>query len=131
MASVLVTSDPRYHVNRKQIRDTVIATLKDEGIEDSIEISVAVVGARKMDGLLKQYMNDGQKHEVLSFPFEEGKTRDVFLSAPDGVRRLGDIVLCHPYVVEEAANDEVLVADKIKELVAHSVLHLLGHHHEE
>jgi ssRNA-specific RNase YbeY (16S rRNA maturation enzyme) len=44
---------------------------------------------------------------------------------------LGEIVVCYPKVVEEAKNEDVLIDDKVYELVEHGAFHLLGIHHEE
>lgn len=131
MINVLVAADPRYRVNRSHIRTTVINKLKAEGIESDVEVSVSVVGRRKMHTLCKQYMNDGKEHNVLSFPFLEAKNRESFVETPDHVTQLGDIILNHPKVVEEAGEANVLVSQKMDELIEHSVLHLLGKHHEE
>ena len=54
-----------------------------------------------------------------------------FVPPPDGMIRLGDIVVSYPQAVIEAGEDNVLVLDKIIELVLHGLEHLLGNHHEE
>lgn len=130
MINVLVTTDPRYHVNRKAIREAVENKLTEQGIQNA-EVSVAVVGSRKMAELCKLYMNDGIAHTVLSFPFQESPTHEAFVEAPDKVIRLGDIILSHPKIVEEAAEENILVSEKIQDLIEHSVMHLLGHHHHD
>lgn len=131
MITVFVSADPRYRVNRSHIRVTVVNKLKAEGIDSDVEVSVAVVGRRKMHALCKQYMDDGKEHNVLSFPFLEATDKHSFVENPDQIARLGDIILNHPKVVEEAAEANMLVSQKMDELIEHSVLHLLGKHHEE
>jgi len=42
---------------------------------------------------------------------------------------LGDIVLSFPKVIEECARDNMLIDDRVDELVEHSLMHLLGFHH--
>jgi len=61
----------------------------------------------------------------LSFPLAEGEQTPL----PSGVLRLGDIVLSYPQVIKESARDDMMVDDKINELVQHGLLHLLGEHH--
>ena len=40
-------------------------------------------------------------------------------------------MISYPVVITEASRDEVLVDDKVDELVVHGMSHLLGLHHEE
>ena len=132
MVNVLIHTDSRYPVNRKIIRKACWETLeknKAEGL--SAEVSVAVVGARKMKDLTKTYLGDNQKHEVLSFAFEDiSQSGKGFVNVPDDILRLGEVVLCWPAVLSEASRDEVMVDDKVYELTSHGVEHLLGKHHE-
>ena len=136
MVNVLISTDSRYPVNRKQIRKAVVDTFTKHEISDSTaEVSVAVVGERKMKKLTEIYLGDGKKHEILTFPFEEVSThrdkampagRQGFVYPPDGVLRLGDIILCWPYVLEAAAADDIMVDDEVYSLTVHGAEHLLG-----
>ena len=132
MVNVLIHTDSRYPVNRKIIRKACEETLKKNKAEGlSAEVSVAVVGARKMKDLTKTYLGDNQKHEVLSFAFEDiSQSGKGFVNVPDDILRLGEVVLCWPAVLSEASRDEVMVDDKVYELTSHGVEHLLGIHHE-
>lgn len=133
MLSVLISSDPRYPVNRKVIREAVAKVFKQENLESlNAEVSVLVCGLRKMKDLSKNYLHDDIDHEVLSFPLQEKKTEnDPSVEIPDEVMRFGDVVICWPIVLRQAAEDNVFVDEKLAFLVSHGVEHLLGKHHEE
>lgn len=80
-----------------------------------------------MKALAEKYLGEKDRlHSVLSFPESEVKKKFVY---PDNTIRLGDIILCYPVVVDEAKEDNMLIDDKIIELVEHGALHLLGQHH--
>ncbi|MEX2028439.1 MAG: rRNA maturation RNase YbeY [Candidatus Curtissbacteria bacterium] len=129
MLRVLLSTDPRYPVNRKVLRRAVLEVFEREKIADvAAEVSVSVVGRRKMKALTAKYLKDGRDHEVLSFPIEEAQG---FAGSPDGVLRLGDVVLCWPEVLICAARDNVTCDEEVSKLTAHGVEHLLGKHHEE
>lgn len=129
MIKVLISTDPRYPVNRKVLRKAVLGVFEREKIADiPAEVSVSVVGRRKMKALTDKYLKDGRNHEVLSFPIEEAAG---FSKAPDEVLRLGDVVLSWPEVLLCAARDNVMVDEEVSMLVAHGVEHLLGKHHED
>ena len=133
MVKVLIFSDSRYPVNRKVIRKAVLETFIKHKIEAiSAEVSVAIVGSRKMNDLTEKFMKDGKKHEVLSFPLEEVTfdSQAGFVSPPESVLRLGDVVLCWPEVLDAASQDDIMVDEEVYKLTCHGVEHLLGKHHE-
>lgn len=123
---VLIFVESRYKVNRKRITETVKNVLKEQGVTGDVEISVAIVGDRKMRSLHKKYKGKDGTTNVLSFSLTEGQS----IVQPTEILRLGDVVVSYPQVINEAAKEEVLVDDKIDELVNHGVLHLMGIHHD-
>lgn len=123
--NVPIYIESRYKVNRKKIKESVIKVLEEHKINASCEVSIAVVGNRKMRGLNKKYRDIDKSTNVLSFPQQEGD-----IVAPVANRLyLGDIVIAYPKVIEEASRENMLVDEKVQELVEHSVRHLLGIHH--
>jgi rRNA maturation RNase YbeY len=124
--SVLIFVESRYKVNRKRIKAAVAGLLGEQGINSPVEVSIAIVGDRKMRELSRRYKGEDKTRNVLSFSLTEGEKIEI----PAGVLRLGDIVISYPVVITEASRDEVLVDDKIDELVTHGLTHLLGTHHE-
>jgi probable rRNA maturation factor len=123
MISVLITSESRYKFERAKIRQAIIRLLKKEKLDD-VEVSLAVVGSRKIRQLNQQYRQVDEVTDVLSFSLEEAR-------GPNGQLRLGDIVLCYPVAREQARIENKLVVDKMMELVEHGLKHLLGEHHDE
>lgn len=126
-AQVLIYVESRYKVNRKRIKAAIERTLSEQKVVSPVEVSLAIVGDRKMKGLNKKYRNLDKTTNVLSFPISEGEKAPL---PPSTVIRLGDIVLSFPQVIRDAARDEVLVDDKVDELISHGLLHLLGLHHQ-
>lgn len=128
--TVLLFVESRYKVNRKKIRAAVIRVLKEQNVTTPAEVSIAVVGDRKMRELNKKYRGLDKTTNVLSFSQNEGEAVVLPPVIKSVILHLGDIVLAYPEVIKDAARDEVLVDDKVDELVEHSLLHLLGVHHE-
>lgn len=123
---VLIYVESRYKVDRKRIRNTLANLLDQQGVNSPVEVSVAIVGDRKMKALSKKYKGEDRTRNILSFSLNEGEK----MAAPAGIIKLGDIVISYPIARLEAARDEMLVDDKIDELVVHGMTHLLGVHHE-
>src|SRR3989344_991647 len=97
--------ESRYKVNKKRIR----------GIVDG-----------KMRLLSKKYKGEDKTRNVLSFSLTEGDSSYL----PKEILRLGDIVISYPQVIKESAAEEMLVDDKIDQLVEHGLGHLLGMNHK-
>lgn len=126
MVKVLIFVESRYRVNRKRIRKAVEGVLSREGISSTAEVSVAIVGDRKMRELSRKYKGEDKSRNILSFSLNEGEK----IPLSPNVLRLGDIVISYPEVIREAAREDFLVDDRIDELVVHGLTHLLGIHHE-
>ncbi len=140
MVSVLISADSRYPVSRPKIKAGIEKVLESRRISSDCEVSILVCGTRKAQELAKKFLNDDQPHNVLSFPLaEEGaatvsptaKSANGFVEHQVGTLILGDIVVCYPMAQVEATDDNVMVDEKVSELVEHGLLHLLGEHHDE
>lgn len=123
---VLIYVESRYKVNRKRIKSAINFVLEEQNIQSPIEVSVAIIGDRKMRALNKQYRDKDKTTNILSFPLTEGEQTKL----PTDITRLGDIIISYPEVVRESAEQELLIDDRVEELVQHGMLHLLGLHHE-
>lgn len=118
--------ESRYKVNRKKIKKAIEEGILEQKISSDVEVSVAIVGDRKMRELSKKYKGEDKTRNILSFSLTEGER----MYDSSNLMRLGDIVISYPEVIKEAARDEMLVDDKINELLLHGLGHLLGIHHE-
>ena len=123
--SIPIYVESRYKLDRKRVKQTVEAVLKSKGITGRAEVSIAIVGSRKMRDLNNKYRNIDRATNVLSFSQMEGEVTVM----PANLLILGDVIVCYPIAVDDAARDNVLVDRKISELVEHGLLHLLGEHH--
>lgn len=124
--STKIFIESRYQVNRKKIKTRVEEIIKSRGIQSPVEVSVAIVGDRKMRELNLKYRNLDKTTNVLSFSQTEGTG----MVMPSDTLVLGDIVISYPVVIQEASKENKLVDDKICYWVQHGLQHLLGEHHE-
>lgn len=120
MNSVLITSESRYPINRRKIKETVLGYLENLGIEDA-EVSVAIVGSRKVRELNKSWRNLDEPTTVLTFALEEPR-------GVDGVLRIGDIVISYPEARIIAQEDDLSMDGAVEKLVNHGLNNLLGDH---
>lgn len=134
MTSVAISVGSRYPVNRKAIRSCVERVLTNHRVENA-EVSVSIVGSRRMTELNEKLMKHKGVTDVLSFPQHdpEQPTKE-FLEQPKeelGIpRQLGDVVVCFPEAVKEARKLGRMVDQQICFLVEHGLMHLMGFHHD-
>ena len=130
MININIQADAKFPFDRAILREHLTKVLAKYRLTDKVEVDVQVVGKRKMCELHVVYMKLEGPTDVLSFPLNDPQDDRPFMSSPDGVLRLGDIVVCYPVAVEEALEKQCKVDDQIKFLAEHGLMHLLGYHHE-
>jgi probable rRNA maturation factor len=128
--TVPIFVESRYKTNRKRIKETAKRVIMENGVNTPTEISVAIIGNRKMQALNKKYRGIDAPTNILSFPqsesFEDSENERFLFTEK---LYLGDVVISYPIVIAEASQYNKLVDDWTCELVEHGVKHLLGIHH--
>lgn len=127
MVKVNIYKQSNFAVSTPLIKKKLNAFFLEKGIVSSSEVSIAILGKDKMLEVGKKYLNDGSVHNVLSFTPDE--VEGSFVMPPDKLIHLGEIIVCYPLAVAEAERDNVLIDEKVYELIEHGARHLLGEHH--
>ncbi|MDO8638809.1 MAG: rRNA maturation RNase YbeY [Candidatus Daviesbacteria bacterium] len=129
MVNIIITSDPRYKINKPALHETILNVLKKYGFSNQTEVEINVVGDRKMHDLNKEYRKIDSSTDVLSFSLTEGG-KSGFVANPDKILRLGSIVISYPFAIQNASEEGISVDEEINFLGLHGLNHLLGIHHE-
>ena len=127
MTNVLIKTDSHYKVDRKRIRQVIDKYLREKRARGNFEISINIVGNRMLRQLNKKYRKEDEVTAVLAFPQFNKEDKNSFAPPPDGILRLGDIVISYPQAIELAYQEEKLVDDVLDSLVIHGMNHLFGH----
>jgi probable rRNA maturation factor len=114
---ILIKKDPRYPLDVKEIRSIAKSILSNYDLPDEIELSINFVGKRKAKSLNEDYRNKDYIPKVLAFPMNE--------KGPDGVLRMGDLVICFPLARKEARKRQRMVSEIIEELLEHGINNLI------
>lgn len=114
---------------RLLVRRCCNAALENESFPYPAEISVSFVDNAEIKRINADYRNKDVETDVLSFPLcEKGNYKP---NSENGLVELGDIVISMEKAVEQANMFGHTLSREVAFLTVHSMLHLLGYHHEE
>ncbi|HUX48727.1 MAG TPA: rRNA maturation RNase YbeY, partial [Dehalococcoidia bacterium] len=96
------------------------------------EVSLVFTDSETVRQLNRDYRGVDEPTDVLAFYMLPQKGSDSsFALPPDGVTRLGEVIISYPQAVEQAREQGHATEKELALLVIHGILHLLGYDHEE
>ena len=96
------------------------------------EVSLFITDSETVRQLNRDYRGVDEPTDVLAFGMLPAKeSNDYFPLPPDGVARLGEVVISCPQAVEQATEQGHSTERELALLIVHGILHLLGYDHEE
>jgi rRNA maturation RNase YbeY len=121
----------RVRLTRLIVQQTALIQLAQRVLsavgESRSELSLELVGDRRIRRLNREYRKKDRPTDVLAFPIREAVM-------PRGVplvtQMLGDVVISLPTAVRQAKKTERSIDDELAMLLVHGVLHLCGYDHE-
>lgn len=128
MISISVKKQSNHIISISDIERYLTTLLKRRGIVSNTEVSIALVSEKKMLDISRKYLKDNKIHNVLSFTYSE--IADKFTFPPDDTTHLGEILVCYPLAEKEAKAAGISVKERVRELIEHGALHLIGIHHD-
>jgi probable rRNA maturation factor len=119
-------------VGEDWVKKIVRQVLKAERVAPPYEVSLVFTDSEKVRQLNRDYRGVGETTDVLAFSMLPQKGVDSsFALPPDGVTRLGEVIISYPQAVAQAKEQGHSPKRELALLVIHGVLHLLGYDHEE
>jgi len=91
------------------------------------ELGVLVTDDARVRDLNREYAGEDEATDVLSFSLTEGEE----FASPDGILRLGEVILSFPTAERQAREVGRSTEAEIAQLLVHGILHLLGYDHAE
>lgn len=117
---------PELVLKRAYLKKVIETTLRHLDVKQDCEIGIACVDLDQSQQLNLEYRRKDKPTNVLSFPSEIPEEILPMLAA----RPLGDLVICIPVVLQEAAEQHKVPVEHFTHMLVHGTLHLLGYDHE-
>jgi probable rRNA maturation factor len=129
---ILVEQEFQGLVNEDWARRIAQTVLKGEGVASPYEVGLVFTGSETVRRLNRDYRGVDEPTDVLAFyMLPLGEADDSFALPPDGVTRLGEVIISYPQAVEQAKEEGHSTERELTLLIIHGILHLLGYDHEE
>jgi probable rRNA maturation factor len=131
------------------LETVVLQTLSQAGIDQPVLVALLITNDETIRSLNKQYRGQDKPTDVLSFPLlekpivsapaeqlwmglelregEEIQTTQTFITPPNIIMHLGDVVISWPTVKRQASEVGHTPAYELLFLLSHAVLHLVGY----
>jgi len=126
--AIQITPRFRANVDQRSLHRVATEVLSREGLEQETELSLVVTDDEAIRELNRRFRGVDAPTDVLAFG--EG-AEEQFVSVPGSPPYLGDVVISYPRAQAQAEELGHAVAEELKLLVIHGVLHLLGYDHQE
>jgi probable rRNA maturation factor len=121
----------RQYIKQGWLEQVIQKTLAMEGVSSKIELGLVITNDETVRGLNREYRGADMPTDVLAFALAEGYGNHVpFITPPDGLVHLGEVILSYPRAVKQAEEYGHSVEQEVALLVIHGVLHLLGYEDE-
>lgn len=107
-------------VSKNKIKH-IVETVLDDLKKNVSEVSVHIIGDKKMKRINRDYRDKDKTTDVLAFAIQEGKKMDNV--------DLGDIFISVAQVTRQAKKQSIPFVEEFTRVLVHGVLHLNGYDH--
>jgi probable rRNA maturation factor len=129
---IFIEEEFRGVVDEGSVRRIAQTVLKAEGVAPPYEVSLVFTDSETIKQLNRDYRGVDEPTDVLAFHMlPQKEVDDSFALPPDGVTRLGEVIISYPQAAEQAREQGHSTERELALLIIHGILHLLGYDHEE
>jgi len=129
---IFVEEKFRNLVGEDWVKKIVKQILEAEGVAPPYEVSLVFTDSETVKQLNRDYRGVDEPTDVLAFyMLPQKEVDDSFALPPDGVTRLGEVIISYPQAVAQAKEQGHSPERELALLVIHGILHLLSYDHEE
>ena len=125
---LLIKNFTKQKLDKRHLNKIAERTLEVSKAQKPTEISLVIVGEKRIRSLNKRFRGIDKVTDVLSFGDEE--TEIGFVSPPNDILYLGEIFICQTRAKKQAEEKKHSMKKEMTILFIHGILHLLGYDHK-
>ncbi len=97
---------------------------------ESFSLTIWFSTKDEIQQLNKQFRHKDMVTDIISFPYHASATPEKkIVPQSDDDKHLGDIIICPDKVTQDAPNYEQTFDERLRDLLVHGTLHLIGYDH--
>ena len=130
--NVLIDEGFEQHLDIDWLRSIVEQVLLAENTGSNVEAGLVITSQEKVHQLNRYYLGEDEPTDVLSFSAREEISADTtpFITPPDGMIHLGEVLISYPQAVIQAKEHHHSTQKEVAILIIHGIFHLLGYEHD-
>ena len=115
------------------LRTVAEQVLVAQNAGSNVELGLVITNQERVQQLNLSYLGRDEPTDVLAFSAVEEAGADLppFVTPPDGVLHLGEVIISYPQAVMQAEEHRHSVKKELAILIIHGILHLLGYEHDK
>ena len=130
--NVLIKKELESCLDENWLRLVAERALVAESADPNAELSLVIASQEKVQELNQNYLGRDEPTDVIAFSMlSGGEDLSSFVSPPDGVNHLGEVIISYPQAVIQAEEYHHSIKKEVTILIIHGVLHLLGYEDEK
>jgi probable rRNA maturation factor len=130
--NVLIDEDLERYLEVGWLKSIAEQALIAQNASSTVELGLVITTQERVQQLNRSYLGRDEPTDVLAFSMlpaaeEIGADLSPFVTPPDGVVHLGEVIISYPQAVIQAEEHQHSIRKEIVILIIHGVLHLLGY----
>ncbi len=126
---VIIDGDFEGCPEKSWLRSLAEQALLAQGVSSNAELGIVIATQERVQELNRSYRGQDKPTDVLAFYMTPREEK--FVSPPDGILHLGEVIISYPQAVIQAKEHKHSIKRELAILLIHGVLHLLGYDHEK
>jgi len=119
-------------IDKEWARRIAQQVLKAENVNPPYEVSIVFTNPETVQKLNRDFRGVDEPTDVIAFyMLSQKENTPTFVLPPDGVTRLGEVIISYPQAAEQAREQGHSVNEELALLIVHGILHLLGYDHQQ
>jgi len=129
--NVLIDDDLEGYLELSWLQGVAEQVLAAQNVGSNVEMGLVITSQERVRQLNRSYLGKDEPTDVLAFSMLPEADRPPFITPPDGVLHLGEVIIAYPQAVIQAEEHRHSIKREVAILIIHGVLHLLGYEDEE
>lgn len=131
--NVLIDKSLEKYLDGSWLRSIAGQVITAQEAGSRVELGLFITGQEKVQQLNLSYLGEDEPTDVLSFSAVEegGDNSSPFVTPPDGVLHLGEVIISYPQAVIQAEEHQHPIKREVAILIIHGILHLMGYEHDK